>query len=411
MTFENSKRILRHMNVDQLLYKIVKEEAEYTRTNLSKKDFSTLTSLHDTITGNFYITENQARLILKILKENQKKLSNFSLEIEEAITTPIWLKSFRPVESVKKLFIENIGTDDPCLAIEVTYNSQIRKLLNAKMSGLEEFGQADGFKTFKVALTEKNIVTLYEMLEPLQFEIDLAVTNYYTTIKSWSRSEVENQFFIDNIASKTFHKHLALDIDTDIFKDPLVLADRSMRYRFTTNIRKNHGENLTEHIANRSKTRVWIDKNQHSLADVIASLRQLHRLPLLLVFEIQDTVRFQEHLDILSRALEKNEIIDNIGIYFRLANTEDGKKFNQAIANKQYNKMLDHATQVAVVQSGKLPKFFLKNAWAPMSIINIDPRMGSRHGKTAVYSNCCDLIIDYAAEQPIEESSRAGAWR
>lgn len=399
------------MNVDQLLYKIVKEEDEYTRTNLSKKDFSTLTSLHDTITGNFYITENQARLILKILKENQKKLSNFSLEIEEAITAPIWLKSFRPVESVKKLFIENIGTDDPCLAIEVTYNSQIRKLLNAKMSGLEEFGQADGFKTFKVALTEKNIVTLYEMLEPLQFEIDLAVTNYYTTIKSWSRSEVENQFFIDNIASKTFHKHLALDIDTNIFNNPLVLMDRSMRYRFTTSTRKNHGETLTEHIANRSKTRVWIDKNQHSLADVIASLRQLHRLPLMLVFEIQDTVKFQEHLDTLSRALEKNEIIDNIGIYFRLANTEDGKKFNQAIANKQYNKMLDHTTQVAVVQSGKLPKFFLKNPWTPMSIINIDPRMGSRHGKTAVYSNCCDLIVDYAAEQPLEENSRSGAWR
>lgn len=399
------------MNVDQLLYKIIKEEEVYTRANLNKKDFSTLVSLHDTIIGNFYVTENQARLILKIFKENQKKLSNFSLEIEEVITAPVWLKSFRPIESVRKLFIENNGTDDPCLVIEVTYNSQIRKLLNAKMSALEEFAQAEGFKIFKVALTEKNIITLYEMLEPLQFEIDLAITTHYATIKSWSKTEVEKQFFIDNIVSNTFHRHIAQDIDADIFNDPMVVMDRSMRYKFNTNIGKNHGETLTEHIANRSKTHVWIDKNQHSLADVIDSLRQLHRLPLLLVFEIQDTVKFQEHLDTLSRSLEKNEIIDNIGIYFRLANTEDGKKFNQVIATKQYNKMLDHATQVAVVQSGKLPKFFLKSPWTPMSIINIDPRLGSRHGKTAVYSNCCDLIIDYASEQPLEESSRAGAWR
>jgi hypothetical protein len=399
------------MNVDQLLHKIIKEEDEYTRLNLSKKDFSTLTSLHDTINGSFYITENQGRLILKILKENQKKLSKFSSEIEESVTAPVWLKSFRPVESIKKFFIENIGTDDPCLVIEVTYNSQIRKMLNAKMTNLEEFGQADGFKTFKVALTEKNIIILYELLEPLQFEIDLTIKSHYTTIKSWSKSDVENQFFVDNITSKTLHKHLAQDGDTDIFKDPLVLVDRSMRYKFTTNIRKNHGENLTEHIANRSKTRVWIDKNQHSLSDIISSLKQLHRLPLMLVFEIQEPAKFQEHLDTLSYALEKNEIFDNIGIYFRLANTDDGKKFNQAIANKQYNKMLDNTTQVAVVQSGKLPKFFLKNTWTPMSIINIDPRMGSRHGKTAVYSNCCDLIIDYAAEQPIDESSRTGAWR
>ena len=399
------------MNVDQLLHKIIKEEDEYTQTNLSKKDFSTLTSLHDTITGSFYITENQGRLILKILKENQKKLTKFSLEIENHVNNPVWLKSFRPVESIKKFFIENIGTEDPCLVIEVTYNSQIRKMLNAKMTNLEEFGQADGFKTFKVALTEKNIITLYELLEPLQFEIDLTIKHHYTTIKSWSKSDVENQFFIDNITSKTFHKHLEQDVDTNIFKDPLVLVDRSMRYKFTTNIRKNHGENLTKHIANRSKTRVWIDKNQHSLSDIISSLKQLHRLPMMLVFEIQEPAKFQEHLDTLSYALEKNEIFDNIGIYFRLANTDDGKKFNQAIANKQYNKMLDNTTQVAVVQSGKLPKFFLKNTWVPMSIINIDPRMGSRHGKTAVYSNCCDLIIDYAAEQPIDESSRTGAWR
>ena len=399
------------MNVDQLLYKIVKEADEYTRTNLSKKDFSTLTSLHDTITGNVYITENQARLILKILKENQKKLSNFSSEIEQAVASPVWLKSFRAVESVKKFFIESIGGEDPCLTIEVTYNSHIRKMLNSKMTNLEEFGQADGFKTFKVALTEKNIITLYEMLEPLQFEIDPDIKNHYTTIKSWSKSEAENQFFVDNITSKTFHKHILQDVNIDIFKDPLILADRSMRYKFTTAINKNHGESLAEHIASRPTTRIWVDKNQHSLVELIESLKRLHRLPLLLIFEIQETAKFQENLDTLSYALEKNDITDNVGIYFRLANTDDGKKFNQTIANKQYNKILDQATQVAVVQSGKLPKFFLKNSWTPMSIINIDPRMGSRHGKTAVYSNCCDLIIDYAAEQPMTETPRTGAWR
>jgi hypothetical protein len=399
------------MNVDQLLYKIVKEENEYTRMNLSKKDFSTLTSLHDTITGNFYITENQARLILKILKENQKKLSNFSSEIEQAVESPVWLKTFRAVESIKKFFIESIGSDDPCLVIEVSYNSHIRKMLNAKMTNLEEFGQADGFKTFKVALTEKNIITLYELLEPLQFDVDPAIKSHYTTIKSWSKNEAENQFFIDNITSKTFHKHLAQEIDIDIFKDPLILADRSMRYKFTTSTIKNHGETLAEHLANRSASRVWVDKNQHSLSDVVASLKRLQRLPLLLIFEIQETSAFQENLNILSHALEKNEIDENVGVYFRLANTENGKIFNQTIANKQYNKILDQTTQVAVVQSGKLPKFFLKNSWVPMSIINIDPRMGSRHGKTAVYSNCCDLTIDYAAEQPMTETPRTGAWR
>jgi hypothetical protein len=399
------------MNVDQLLHKIVIEHNELSKANLSKKDFSTLKSLHDTIIGSFYVTESQGKLILKILKENQKKLSQCAHDIDQAVSDPLWSRPFRIVESVKKFYIESLGADDPCLTIEVMYNSQIRKMLNSKMTNLEEFGQADGFKTFKVALTEKNITTLYDILQPLQFDIDPAIQQHYDTIKSWTRADAEHQFFIDSIASKTFHKYISQDVDHEVLQNPLILADRSMRYKFTTAINKNHGESLTENLANRSSTRIWIDKKQHSLTDLISSLKTLRRLPLLIIFEIQETSAFQDHLNLLSHALEKNNIYNSVGIYFRLANTQDGKAFNQMIASKQYNKMLNEHTEVAVVQSGKLPKFFLKNSWTPMSIINMDPRMGSRHGKTAVYSNCCDLVIDYAVEQPMTETPRTGAWR
>jgi hypothetical protein len=399
------------MNIDQLLYKIVKEDTEYTQLNLTKKDFNTLTSLYESLSSDFYVTENQARLILKIIKENHKRLSKFSEEIASSIVDPVWLKTFRQVESIKKFFIDLGHADGPFLTIEVTYNSQIRKLLNATMSNLEEYGLAEGFKTFKVALTEKNIVTLYEMLAPLNFEIDITIKNHYETIKSWSKHDAEDQFTLENIPNKNFNNQLIADIGIDNQDNELIIIDRSLRYCYTPKIVKNPGENLIESIAHRTKTRLWVDKNQHSLSELIGSLKKLHRLPVMMIFEIQDTTKFQENLKLLSQALEENEIFDNIGIYFRLANTEDGKKFNQEIANRQYNKMLDHATKVAVVQSGKLPKFFLKNHWKPMSIINIDPRMGSRHGKTAVYSNCCDLIIDYAIEKPLEETSRVSAWR
>jgi len=77
---------------------------------------------------------------------------------------------------------------------------------------------------------------------------------------------------------------------------------------------------------------------------------------------------------------------------------EIGKEFNQLIKNKSYNNALDKDTQIAVVQSGKIPKFFLKNAWRPMSVLALDTKMGLRHGKTSVYSNCCDLIIEWADE-------------
>jgi hypothetical protein len=36
-----------------------------------------------------------------------------------------------------------------------------------------------------------------------------------------------------------------------------------------------------------------------------------------------------------------------------------------------------------------------------MSVIALDSRMGMRHGKTAVYSNCCDCIVEWADEPSI----------
>ena len=139
------------------------------------------------------------------------------------------------------------------------------------------------------------------------------------------------------------------------------------------------------------------------MTEVIESLINLKRLPILVVFDTLVNNKYLENLEILSESLEKNGIVDNIGIYFRLPNDEVGKQFNQLIKDKQYNYPLDNTTQVAGVMSGKLPKFFLKNAWRPMSVIALDSRMGMRHGKTAVYSNCCDLIVEWADEPSVAD--------
>ena len=84
-------------------------------------------------------------------------------------------------------------------------------------------------------------------------------------------------------------------------------------------------------------------------------------------------------------------------------NTECGKLFNQLIASKKYNTQLDANTKIAVVQSGKIPKFFLTNPWRPMSVIALDTHMGIRHGKTSVYAQQSDLIISYNKHSPINE--------
>ena len=45
-----------------------------------------------------------------------------------------------------------------------------------------------------------------------------------------------------------------------------------------------------------------------------------------------------------------------------------------------------------------------------MSVIALDTRMGLRHGKTSVYSNYSDLIVEYA-ETPSILEERKIEWR
>jgi hypothetical protein len=399
------------ITIDNLLLLIINHPNNYANDILSKRDFDVLNNLAGSVTSHFFITENQGRLLVKILKENQKKLSEFSDQIGEALDEPKWSKKFRQIEQVKKLYIANNEYGDPALAIEFTFSSQLRKVIQDLVKILDNVILGGNGKIYYVDLTEKNIITVVDTLEPLKFEIEETVKNHYDTIKSWSKIEVENQFLINNIEHRNFLKAITQDLGIETPIDQNIINDRSMRYQYIIENPKNSGENLTEIIANRHKPKVWIDRKEHTLADIITSIISLKRLPLLIIFDNDSNENSLENLKILSKSLEKNSIEDRIGIYFRLSNDGIGKQFNQIIAENHYNYNLKEDTQVAAVQSGKIPKFFLKTAWKPMSVICLDTKMGYRHGKTAVYSNCCDLIIEWADQPSMLEQRTVNTWR
>lgn len=383
--------------LDNLLVKIVNFSSTPIEEKIHHRDSRVLRSLASSITSHLFITENQSKLLTKILRENSEKLSDFSDEIKTALADPSWSHTFRQIEQVKKLYIAKDEEGD-CLYLETSFHSEIRKILTDLERRCEGARAITPAKKMSFDLTEQNIVILVDTLEPLEFNIDDKIKNHHETIKSWSESEIREQFLINNIEYKNFQKHITEDLGIETSIDRNIIHDRSIRYQYFTEIAKNPGETLTEAIANRSKTRIYVDKNSHSVDDVIKSLINLRRLPLLVVFDTYVNNKYLENLQILSSALENNGIFEKIGVYFRLPNDELGKQFNQLIKEKQYNYPLGNDTKVAVVMSGKLPKFFLKNSWQPMAVIALDTKMGLRHGKTSVYSNCCDCIVEWADE-------------
>lgn len=391
------------MTIDKLLLKIVNSSSLVLEKVIAVRDAKILRSLSISVSGQNFITENQSRLLVRILKENSKKMSEFTDEIDTAIEAGMWSRKFREIEQVRKISLQKDETGELAIFVEFTFSSEIRKIFGEITKKLEHQCIALRGDKYQVELTEKNIVLLLDTLKNYKFQIDEILQSHYDTIKSWSVDTVKDQFVITNILNQNFQKHITADLGLNTSIDDNIINDRSVRYQYFTEKPKKTEKSLISSIASRTQPRVWVSKKENTLSSILNALNMLRRAPVLVIFENASDEKTLKNLEIFDSAIKDSGLDKNVGVYFRLSNSDTGKKFNKLIADNSYNKKLDSSTEIVAVQSGKLPKFFLKNDWKPMSVIVIDSVMGMRHGKTAIYSNCCDLIVEYADEPNIKD--------
>lgn len=379
-----------YMNyIDHLLLSILATDL----SNIPDRDLKLLNSLSLSLSSPDFITENQGNLIVKILKQN----INFINIDEMLLDQPIWSKPFRVVDKTKKIYIEH--KDQPCIVVEFTFSTAIKKTMQEIAKKIEGLGPRG--KCYYAALTEENIVILISELSKHDFDIDPKLQEYYDIITSWDKDTYVDQYRINTINHQNFQKIISKDLGINTPLNNDLIADRSVRYQYFINNNVNP-VTLSEIIAYRKTPRVWVCSKQYELTEVISSLVELKRLPLLVVFDAKDSKKLLHELELLADALSYNGIVDNIGIYFRVSNNDTpGKDFNQKIAEYGYNELLTTNTQVVGVQATKLPKFMLKSDWKPMSVLSINNTL--RHNKTAVYANVCDLVIAYTESHPIIE--------
>jgi hypothetical protein len=384
--------------IDKILLQIL-NLPESSLLEIKSRDLKVMKSLAKIVASPNFITENQGRLLLKILNENLENFGSLSSDVSTALLTPAWSKTFRPIDKTKKIYLR---IDDPGITIEFAFSSPLRKLLTSIWKEVSGLTQVNGKTLYHADLTEKNIITLIDTFQPHNFEIEEKLQNFYNTIKSWSKNEVESQFLLTNFSHANFQKAITTDLGLETEIDNNVIRDRSVRYQYFVENTPENPKNLTEKIAFRKSNKVWISKTETGLDEIFSSLLNLKRLPTMVIFDNNDHKRCFEELKNLHENLEKNGIFNGIGIYFRLPNDEYGIQFNKFIADNQYNVQLDENTKIVGVQNGKIPKFFLKNVWKPMSVISIGSSL--KQTKTAAYTNCCDLIISYTEQQPIIET-------
>ncbi len=386
------------VTIDQFFLNFATSDSPKMEDIVSSRDFKVLKSLHLNLTKGIFFTINQSDLLKKILIENKEKIASHYEDFENILKLSLWSKPFRIVETVRKIYLSDNTEKEIKIIIEFSFSSNLRKIMQEISKNLTNLEPVTNGKFYIVDLDEKNIVTLVESFKNHKFSIDEKIIEYYNTIKSWKKEEIFGQFDIESILNQNFQKAISDDLGIETPLTQAIINDRRIRYQyFCKPIIE--PKNLAETLAMREKSYVWLDKNKHSLDEIIVALKELRRLPILVVFDSQNEKQCFEDLKNLSENLEKNDIFTDVGIYFRFDNTEDGSTFNKYVAEKKYNSRVTKDTKIVGIQNGKIPKFLMKSDWKPMSVISLNNNL--RNNKTSAYANCCDLVIAYTEKEPI----------
>ncbi len=380
--------------VDLILKRIVPAIKNDPR-QISTKDKRILLSLSSQMDQGHFLTENQSKLLVKILKENILAVEKIEPNASTILSENNWSQAFRVIQRVRKISFGEEAKNT--ILVEFTYDKRLKEKLVTLNSKIDGSISAVGSKSYAISLTEKNVHSLVSTFIKDDFEIDEKIMNFYLEIDKILRNE-KNVFDISLTENENFKKIVNDTVGPISAENALILHDRKIRhqYDFSEKIEVN---SLAAKIALRKNSKIFVSSTMFTLNDLFLALQELRRFPVLTIFEGHDSKINKKTLDLLSSGLKETGILGPVGIYFRFDSKEDLAGFNSSLAAAGYNQVLDQNTQVAGIANNKLPKFMVKNQWKPETVISFTTNF--RNNKTAVYCNDIDLIVYYTDKRPL----------
>jgi len=342
-----------------------------TRTaevKIPSRDKSVLFSMAKQLSNSISLTEKQAGLALKILKNNADELS-FISGFRDLIENPRYKTPFRVIDSTKKIFFVDYEKEK-YIAVKTLFDHKIQKSL----SNLKIIKRISN-NTSLYRISEQNIIKIVDNLKDFNFEIDNTVDNLYKELKEIEKNperyvpcvslengvlEVKNsnQYVIDY-----FKNNQTNELLSDLF------FARSMGLSFSKSIMPsiNPNNKYIENMLFSGNNRFMISTEETAeIEDITSEIITSSRLYPVLVM-LADDQNLQNTIKSWYASLSKNKVENSqISVLFRSSHNRD---FNQSIKDLKLNNIVDEETKVVFI-SNKVPKLLYKIGVKPKMIIS-----------------------------------------
>lgn len=385
--------------IDSLLPHIIQNIAAI-QALIPKKDKRIIVSLAKQLSSGIFLTENQAKLFVKILNENLKAVKGIVHDIEPILSENLWSKEFRVVQKVRKISYSPDSHNS--FLLEFSFNTRLKEKFTKISPKLTGQITSSGSKYF-IQLNEFNINLVVSTFIKDGFEIDQKIMDFYQEIEEIKKN-TKRPFEIFSTSHEKLKKSVLTDVSEITMENVLMLQDRKIRYQYEIS-EKSAENSLAAQIANRPTRKIYVNPQEISFVNIVTALLSLKRLPLLIIFEGHSSEKDKKTLKLVEDAVSTLGLGDEIGIYFRYDKGDDSSHFNKELLTLGYNKDLGDKTVIAGISNNKLPKFMIKTGWKPQSVISFSNSF--RANKASVYCTDVDLIMYYTATEPLDDTIHA----
>lgn len=374
--------------------------------SIEESDLPIMHSISRQLKKGIALTDRQYELINTKIQKYKNHLLNYNCEIGNQLPTRLPLRSIDRSKTIEIVSHADMVGSAPYESYKqnwawIKVRFPFSKKLIAKLDSIKigntsvnKYHHNKGSHEHYFRLNGDVLVKLVNAFKNSNFEITETVLDYYH--KSADIIENQHLYITEYRDNQFFNVNSDALNQLSTFSDPLLIADRRIRYGYKTNFAESD-QTLAEKIAFRKTQNVNIDPNQYSLAELAQAIVYLQRFPLLVLIDQDNSY---EQLKAFHNAFES---VDNKlqSVLFRIEKDDiKNNALNQYVKDHNLNNWVDNQTQIVYIKKAQLPKVLFDSGFAPIASVSIT----SYRSNSNVDAYCkfhCDLMICHDKEQSI----------
>lgn len=354
------------------------------------------------------LTDRQFALMKEKLQTYRNQFTTLEYDFDRAVET--LRQPLRHIDRSKYIKIVNhtdtVGSNEvyesykndwKWIKIRFPFSKKLIMLINDIQKQDGEYYHKKGSHSHFFRLTERFVYDILYTFKDKSFNIDQELVDLYNELADLESNKHEYVPGVYNGQLRNIPDNAIAAIKDHVESDNLLqYYDRrylfGLKY-FDSELDQilNLANPLTAKIAKRSTDKIIIKPSTHSLNDIMSSLHDLNRFPLLVVLTDSNATRM---LSLMHRALKNIIRSEDMSVMFRLDNNTDAE-FNEFIRDNKLNNLVAKNTKVVYINSNKVPKPLVNSGWKPYTSLRFD----SDHFKQAAkFVDGLDINIEYVEE-------------